>query len=73
MFKLMSKEPDPEKVQQSILSTKQVGKEVFTQFVQQRITGGGNLWNRMSKVKFLTWNAAAKEIKMKAGSEVMTL
>jgi len=56
------------------LSTEQVGKkDAFAQFVEQRITGGGNLWDRMTKVKLLTWNAAAKEIKVKTGSEVTTL
>ena len=69
----MPKELIPEKVQESILSTEQVGKVAFAQFVEQRITGGGNLWDRMTKVKLLTWNAAAKEIKMKTGSEVTTL
>ena len=72
MFKLMPNELIAEKVQESILPTEQVGKDAFTQFVEQRITGGGNLWDRMTKVKLLTCNAAAKEIKVKTGSEVTT-
>lgn len=73
MFKLMSKEILEEKVQESILSTEQVGKDAFAQFVEEPITGNGNLWDQMSKVKILTWNTSAKEIKTKAGSEVFTL
>ena len=68
MFQLMSKELIHEKVKESILSTKQVGKDAFTQFVE-RITGGGNLWDRMTKVKLLTWDAAAKEIKVRLGQK----
>ena len=66
IFKLMSKELIPNKEQESILSTEQAGMDAFTQFVEQRITGGGNLWDRTTKVKLLTWNTAAKEIKVKS-------
>jgi len=66
MFKLMSNKLISEKVQESILSTEQAGMDAFTQFVEQRITGGGNLWDRTTKVKLLTWNTAAKEIKVKS-------
>ena len=31
------------------------------------------MWDRMTKVKLLTWDAAAKVIKVKTGSEVTTL
>lgn len=73
MFKLMSKEILAEEVQKSILSVEQAGKDAFTRYVKERITGDGNLWDRMTKVKLLTWNAAAKEVKMKTGPEVVTL
>ena len=73
MFKLMSKEIVADEVQKSILSVEQVGKDAFTHFVAQRITGDGNLWDAMTKVKLLTWNATAEEVKMKTGTEVVTL
>ena len=73
MFKLISKELLDNKVQNSILSTEEVGKDAFKSFVNERIIGDGNLWDKMSKVKLLTWNAGTKEMQLKAGSEVLTL
>ena len=70
---MMSKEIVADEVQKSILSVEQVGKDAFTHFVAERITEDGNLWDAMTKVKLLTWNATAKEVKMKTGTEVVTL
>ena len=30
-----------------------------------------NLWDRLHKLKFLTWNSAAKDMKVKIGSDVL--
>ena len=73
MFKLMSQEIIKENVQESILSTEEVGTNAFRQFVEQRIIGGGNMWDRMSKVKVLSWNTTAKDLKIKTQSDVTTL
>jgi hypothetical protein len=73
MFKMMSKEIIPQHIQDSILSTEQIGEEAFTSFVKDRITGEGNLWDKLTKVKLLNWTTAGKEIKMKTGSEELTL
>jgi hypothetical protein len=73
MFKLMSKEIIAPNIQESILSTEEVGKEAYTKFVQERLVGTTNLWDKMTKVKLLTWNASAKNIQLEVGSQVLTL
>lgn len=67
MFKLMSKEILPEEVQRGILSMEQVNQIGCRRFVEVRITGDGNLRDRMPKVNLPSWITAAKEVKMKAG------
>ena len=42
-------------------------------FVEERICGETNLWNKMSKCKNLSWNSSSKEIKLQAKSDVLTL
>ena len=61
MYKLVSKEIIPQCVLESILSTERVGMEAFKAFVENRLVGDGNMWDRMTKFK------------LKAGSEVLTL
>jgi len=73
MFKLLSKEIVLQSVQKSILSTEKVGMEAFQRFVEARLTGNENLYTKMTKVKLLSWNATAKEVKLKYGSEVQIL
>ena len=73
MFKLVSKEIIPRCVHESILSTERVGMEAFKALVENRLVGDGNMWDKMTKVKLLSRNAASKEVKLKAGSEVLTL
>jgi len=73
MHKLLSNEIIPDNIKDSILSTETMGMDAYTRFVQGRLTGDGNLWAKMTKVKLLSWTASAKELKLKAGSEVMTV
>ena len=73
MFQLMSKEIIPDEVQQSILTTEETGMEAYKKFVEERIIGNVNLWDKMTKVKQKTWTSAAKEIKLNIGSDVLTL
>ena len=69
----MSKEIVTDEVQESILSVEQVSKDAFIHFVAECITGDANLKDAMTKLKLLTWNATAKEVQMKTGTEVVTL
>jgi len=47
--------------------------EAFQRFVEAHLTGNENLWTKMTNVKLLSWNATAKEVKLKSGSEVQIL
>lgn len=73
MIKIVSNEIIADDVQESILCTEQKGQEAYQKFVEERLIGDGNLWDRMTKVKLKTWTAAARNIKLKVGSENMTL
>jgi len=73
MYKLLSNEILPDNIKESILSTEKMGMDAYTRFVQDRLTGEGNLWAKMTKVKLLSWTASAKEMKLKGGSEELTL
>ena len=54
MFKLISKEIISQNVQESILSTEIFGKDAYTKFVEERLVGDRNLWDKMTKMKLLT-------------------
>ncbi len=44
------------------------GRRCFTEFVETRIVGDKNLWDRMPKVKYLNWSDGCKTVKMKGSS-----
>ncbi|KAK2164230.1 hypothetical protein LSH36_67g02045 [Paralvinella palmiformis] len=69
----MSKEIIPDEVQQSILAREETGMEAYKMFVEGRIVGSHNLWDKMAKVKQKTWMSTAKDMKLNTGSEVSTL
>ena len=73
MFQLMSKEIISDEVQQSILATEETGMDAYETFVEERIIGSSNLWDKMTKVKQKTWMSAGKDIKLNTGTEVRTL
>lgn len=54
--------PDP--IQRDILQSVTVGQESYTNFVKERIVGTKNLWDKMNKVKLLTWTDASKTVKI---------
>ena len=37
-------------------------------FVEEQISGEANLWDKMTKSTFLSWNSSSKEIKLQAKS-----
>lgn len=63
----------PPDVQQNILNTEIRGKAAYKLFVDERICGDTNLWDKMTKVKVLGWNSAAKTIKARIGSDEVML
>ena len=64
MYKLTSKEIVPKNVEESILSMEERGTKALQNFVDDRICGDTNLWEKMSKSKYLTWNSTSKNIKL---------
>ena len=73
LFKLMTKEILPKYIEESILAKETRGASAMEQFVEERICGDTNLWDKMTKCKPLLWNSSTKEIKLQAQSEVLTL
>jgi len=63
----------PQDVQQNILNTEIRGKAAYKLFVDERICGDTNLWDKMTKVKVLGWNSAAKTIKARIDSDEVML
>ena len=47
--------------------------EAYKTFVEERITGRRNLWDKMTKVKQKTWMSAGKDTTLNTGTEVLTL
>ena len=57
--------------QYSILATEETGMEAYKTFVEERIIGMRNLWDKMTKVKQKTWMSAGKDIQLNTGTEVL--
>ncbi len=51
MFKLVSNEIITDEVQPIILATEENGMETYEMFVEERIIGRRNLWDKMTKGK----------------------
>ena len=73
MFNITTKEIIPKPTQESILSVETRGLASMEKFVEERICGDKNLWDKMSKCKTLPWNSAARKIKLQAKDSVLTL
>lgn len=63
----------PQNVADNILDSQNRGKKGYQNFVEERISGTCNLWDKMHKVKVLGWNEGAKPIKTKIGAEEILL
>ena len=73
LFNITTKEIVPKTIEENILSVEMRGSSAMREFVDQRICGEINLWDRMTKCKVLSWTSSTKEIKIKAKSEILTL
>ena len=63
LIHLQNKTIIPEDIQKNILETKRRRELPYQTFVEERISGGDNLWSKMTKVKVFKWTAAAKPLK----------
>ena len=57
---MITKEIISEPIRESILSVESQGLSAMKKFVEERICGDTNLWDKMSKCKISPWNSAAK-------------
>ena len=46
--------------------------EAYKTFVEERIIGRRNLWDKITKVKQTTWMSAGKDIQLNTAIEVLT-
>ena len=69
----MSKEIVLKNVKESILSMEERGTTALQSFVDDRISGDTNLWEKMSKSKYLTWNSLCKNIKLASKLDIITI
>jgi hypothetical protein len=65
LYNLMTKQVVPEHIEQDILDMEDRGKRALKSFVEQRICGTSNLWDRMTKVKYNNWDDMCKTVKLK--------
>ena len=73
MYKLMTKEIIPKSAKESILAFEKQGSSAMKSFVEERICGDSNLWDKIPKCKNIFWNATTKVLKLQAKSEVLTI
>ncbi len=63
----------PASVQRDILDVETRGNEAFVTHVKERVNGEKNMWDKMSKLKYLTWKDGCKTVNLKVESEVVSL
>ena len=57
---MITEEIISEPIRESILSVESQGPSAMKKFVEERICGDINLWDKMSKCKISPWNSSAK-------------
>ena len=60
-------------IEKDVLDMVARGNKALKSFLDDRISGNMNMWNKMPKLKFLSWKDGCKTVKLKASSEVMNL
>ena len=73
LYNIMTKQVIPEQIEKDILNMEERGQQSLQCFVQDRILGNTNLWDRMTKIKYLNWVDACKTIKLKSNHEQFEL
>ena len=63
----------PDDVTKDILHADEVGQQCYEKFVEQHVKGPTNIWEKMSKIKLLTWKSASKTCTLKLPSYVIEL
>ncbi|MES9880361.1 MAG: hypothetical protein ABW185_05705, partial [Sedimenticola sp.] len=63
----------PSEVQEDILRTIDAGEHAYSEFVQERINGSKNLWDKMTKLKLKHWKSTGKSASVKIGTGTIEL
>ncbi|KAI9542170.1 hypothetical protein NQZ68_022223 [Dissostichus eleginoides] len=73
LVNFVSKRILPTAVQHDVLDMELRGSTARETYVNERVRGEKNMWDKMLKLKYLTWKDGCKSIKLKASSEVVSL
>lgn len=73
LVNLIIKHVMPSEVQKDVLNIEARGKNALESFVTERIAGDTNMWDKLPKLKYLSWKDGSKNITLKSFSEVMNL
>ena len=73
LFNLMTKVILPDHVSENILGTEARGEKAYRLFVEERVSGNKNMWEKMKKVKVLGWSAGCKPLKTNTALEHVSL
>jgi len=73
MFKLISKERISTAVQESILGLEERGTKALGEFVSERVCGEKNLWDRMTKSKYISWESSSRKMQIKSKIGMLSL
>ena len=65
LHNVVTKHALKEDAQESILKLVNRGETAKVAFIQDRISGERNLWDRMTKVKYLNWDTLSKKVVLK--------
>ena len=63
----------PPSVQHDILDIEARGSKAFIAHIQERVNGEKNMWDKMSKLKYLSWKDGCKTVCLKAQLEMVSL
>ena len=73
MVNVTSREVVPEGKVKDLLQVWKLGEDAEKTFVEERIRGDKNIWDKMKRVKPVTWDCLSKTVGLKTDKEVVNL
>ena len=74
LFNLVTKAIMPEKVNNDLCNESTIGRQLFEEFVTNRIRSANvNVWDTMKKTKLHTWKTTGKRVKINTGDKIVEL
>lgn len=71
LYNIMNKSILSDDLQKNILETEIHGQSALSKFVEERICGTKNMWDKMTKIRLPGWTSESKEFKVKNGTETL--